>query len=381
MSGSETFSNVVRSLTNNTEEDTPVRRLFCRILLKSLNEHDISRTEAFKIFSPNDFVLFSRKFRSVNTLGTRLVRTGEQCEETTRAVRDNWADLYWNRDSNVDYQQFKSDWEGGLIHFPTTPANISLYKFVSCFNKNWTLSTHLYVPHPTPSFLYPPKKNNKELRKIYVETVLLLHKPGTTRHTLLDDVETELAEFIENEVCPFMVRYEYLKSLEEDNTEDDNEDDLLPSPVDRAPPEIEQDDFMVAMGGRILQANINSQTDVNDDNLQQDIDDENYLDLTSNLDYDWLTDSRNLGMNDKTIKEDEDWINRKKLEYNIEDDWDTEYSRETLNTKQKDVFDEFQYVVDNYLSENNSTPGKLIDVSGYGGTGKTRLINTIMQVC
>ena len=39
--GSETFTNVVRSLTENCEDESPVRKLFCRVLLKTLNEHDM----------------------------------------------------------------------------------------------------------------------------------------------------------------------------------------------------------------------------------------------------------------------------------------------------------------------------------------------------
>ena len=108
--GSAAFTDTVRSLTKDYSEESPVCKLFGRILLKTLNDHDISRTEAFKIFSPNDYVLTSRPLQSVNVLSTRQVVANSD-EDNSAAVKENLADKYWNRESDDNYQLAINTWQ------------------------------------------------------------------------------------------------------------------------------------------------------------------------------------------------------------------------------------------------------------------------------
>ena len=376
--GSETFQNVVNSLTANFDDESPVRRLFCRVLLKTLNEHDISRTEAYKIFSPNDFVLISRPLRSVNTLGTRQVNIGDNNDNDGPAVKDNVADVYWKRGTNPEYLDFAEKWISGEVKYPRHPDNISLYQFVSHFNRNWTISQKLYVPHPTLMFHYPPRLSAGEYRLKYCETMLLLHKPGTSPTNLSDDLENELAIFVEDPLCPLMIRKEYMKSLITNFEDEEEGEELLPSPVGRQVPNIDQDEVMIGLGGRILQQDINSQTGVEDDQLDihEDVD---YSDIQTDIRVDWEEDRKILQINNDDIKIASDWIERKRVEVVIEDNWDATYEKESLNNMQQTVFDQFQPIIESVVNEEITPEGELIDLSGYGGTGKTRLIRTMLQ--
>ena len=243
--GSKTFTQTVHSVTREYDENSPIRKLFGRILLKTLNEHDISRREAFRIFSPNYYVMTSRPLRSVNVLGTRQVVDNRESDDTA-AVKENLADKYWNRESDDNYHHVIESWEEGK--FPRHPSNVSLYQFVSCFNTNWTLSNRLYVPHTTPSFYYPPNKSNTKYHANYCRTMLLLHKPGTNPTNLKHDSVAEMAEFVDSEFCPVTVKQDFTKTMYDEGDPAlekdviDNDDQLLPDPLNRQEPTVMQDD-------------------------------------------------------------------------------------------------------------------------------------------
>ena len=374
---SEAFSNVVKSITNNFDEDSPVRKLFGSLLMKTLSEHDYSRTEAFKIFSPEPFVLMSRQLRSVNVLGTREVDTTTTSDDR-RAVRDNIADKYWHREDSDHYKQFVTNFESKEVDYPRHPSEVSLYQFVGNFTENWQLTGKLYVPNCTPNFRYPPKKTKKDYRLVYCRTMLLLHKPGTSPDTLSDDLESELAEFVETTLCPRMLRLDYLKSLEEDEPDAPEHEPLQPSPLDRPTAPVDQDDFMIALGGEVVQDTINDATDVDDTTVVQNEPDGDHDNLvTANVD--WEADSRLLNFTAQDIKENADWIERMRVEVVIPVETDVVHSPDSLNEEQRKVFDQFSPYFGAVAQDIELPNGRLMDLSGAAGTGKTRVIKTIMQ--
>ena len=97
--------------------------------------------------------------------------------------------------------------------------------------------------------------------------MLLLHKPGANPSSLDDDLFSEMAELAKSKFCPVMVKQDFITSmldmddpaLEPETIEDD--DQLLPDPMDRSVPTVQQDDWMQALGGEVLQDNINNQED------------------------------------------------------------------------------------------------------------------------
>ena len=376
---SEAFSNKIKGLLDNFTEESPVRKLFGRVLMKTLNEHDYSRTEAFRLFSPQPFVMMSRPIKTVNVLGTRIVDTTDTNDDR-RAVKPNIADKYWTRQENEAYQALVIDYEAGKVDYPRHPHDVSLYQFVSHFTENWQLTGNLYVPHCTPNFYYPPKPKNKKYRQQYCRTMLLLHKPATTPDSLSDDVENELADFVETQLCPVLLRKEYLNSLEESDSDapvNENEE-LLPSPLDRQPGVIEQDPFMLATGGEVAQDTINTDVAVDETEVDHEADGD-YDNLITAVGVNWDEDRCRLNFTNADIKSNEDWITRKTCETSIPVEWNAEYSRDSLNEGQRRVFDAFQPMIEAAAENKEKPDGRHIDVSGFGGTGKSVLIKTIMQ--
>lgn len=93
--GSQTFTNILKSLTEDAADDCQVRKVFQKIIMRTTSEHDVSRPECFKLFSDQKFVKFSRPFRCVNILDTRRVNT--ESEDNIIATKENRADIYWKR--------------------------------------------------------------------------------------------------------------------------------------------------------------------------------------------------------------------------------------------------------------------------------------------
>ena len=57
--GSQMFTNIVKSLTDDAPNDCPVRKVFQKVIMRTTSEHDVSRPECLKLFSDQKFVKFS----------------------------------------------------------------------------------------------------------------------------------------------------------------------------------------------------------------------------------------------------------------------------------------------------------------------------------
>jgi hypothetical protein len=159
-SGSASFENTVRDILAQQSLNSKPASACQRVLMRQITEHDMPRTEAARIVSGRPFVFYSRPFRMVNLMGVRgLVmpheeqggEVGEQ-PEAIKATRDNFADIYWGRESCKKFLELVRAYEEGDITLPWHPREVSLYGFAAHFEKNWTPAARTYVPHISPTF-------------------------------------------------------------------------------------------------------------------------------------------------------------------------------------------------------------------------------------
>ncbi len=165
--GSASFENTVKDITAQQESDTNASSIYQKVLMRQITEHDLPRTEAFRIVSGMPFVFYSREFRMVNLLGVRRVETDDMALLETmdidepgnvhmhrRATKDNIADLYWARESQHEYRDLVQHFENHQISLPWHPKDINLYNFAAHFDKKWKLTNKTFVPHISPLFRY-----------------------------------------------------------------------------------------------------------------------------------------------------------------------------------------------------------------------------------
>ena len=353
-------------LTAGSDDNTPVRKLFQKVLLKVVSEHDISKNECWKIISGLPYVEFSRPFRNINIAGSRRVNTGAAMETGEEpAEGKNHADMYWSREEDPNYQKLVEMFENGDTSLVDHPANTSLYKFACAFTKDWKPSRELHVPKPVPNFPYIPLPTNNEFRSVYCETKLLLHRPGAKSDNLLEHhatLEESMSEFVRNDTrCPKIIKEEFLESLKtepEDVTSDnDNVKDLVPS-ANTQPDNYDQDDWMIGFGREMRPADINEpEPDMAD--IMEDGDMELEPDLTA----DWSADRVELGLSDTDIDNAQDWIERIKVTAALNDDEEEQISKDALNPEQYLVYTEITEVMESHDKSNQC----LIDVSGGAG--------------
>ena len=225
---------------------------------------------------------------------------------------------------------------------------------------------------PTP---YDPKKT--EIRGSYLTTTLLTFQPGLTPAALPEDLEAAMALFVHSEHCPRLVREEYLKSMEQDQRPEEEVEPLLPSPAERDPGAVEQDPYMAGLGARLTTRDLNNTNHIGEGEEEpgEEGGDANYGHLTTDEDEDWSRDRVLLGFSDTDIREAEKWLERTQASTPaVEHEWEELYSPGDLNPEQREVYDR---VVGCVVA--GEVEGRLIDLSGGAGTGKTRLIRTVLQ--
>ena len=367
------FKDIVKTLTLNAEENTPVRKIFQKIMMKTVSEHDMSRNECWKVISGRKYVTHSRPFRYLNLTGSRRVNLEENDNPEQPAVAKNFCDIYWSKETDGKYQALVDNYESGLVKYPKHPSLVSLYEFAGNFTNNWQPSGKLHIPKSTPSFTYVPIPENKDFRKAYCQTTLLLHKPGTTPHNLLDSHENEedaMLDFALNHtICPTPIKEDFLASLKMTEADlenmNNNVEDLVASGASQAG-NMAQEDWMIGLGDVVRP------TDILDEEPILLDDEEDFLDLEPDDDVDWSRDRIELVLSNQDIDEATDWIPRMKVSAELEFNSNTVQTN-NLNVHQRHIFE----MMMNALEEDQ--PQKLIDVSGAAGSGKSYLINAILQ--
>ncbi|KAL8586175.1 hypothetical protein ACOMHN_057737 [Nucella lapillus] len=243
---SQTFQAISKAVVRNAGDDMPVRKVFHQILMKTLKQHDLSKQECARILNGRPFVQSSKEYVNVNVMGTRKVTipTGTEAVDANM-LQDNVASVYWNRDTDSNYQVAVESFREGQAS--EDPATVSLFKFASKYTTRWKLRGEERVPHVTPNFRQIPNKHVSKMHDYYVlylKTLLLVYKAGTklSDYTKLgkDDLELEVKAFVQTSECPRLILEEFQESqifqesenvLEREIDSDVCDDDLHIEPI------------------------------------------------------------------------------------------------------------------------------------------------------
>ncbi|KAL8596788.1 hypothetical protein ACOMHN_053884 [Nucella lapillus] len=243
---SQTFQAISKAVVSNAGDDMPVRKVFHQILMKTLKQHDLSKQECARILNGRPFVQSSKEYVNVNVMGTRKVTipTGTEAVDANM-LQDNVASVYWNRDTDSNYQVAVESFREGQAS--EDPATMSLFKFASKYTTRWKLRGEERVPHVTPNFRQIPNKHVSKMHDryvLYLKTLLLVYKSGTklSDYTKLgkDDLELEVKAFVQTSECPRLILEEFQESqifqesenvLEREIDSDVCDDDLHIEPI------------------------------------------------------------------------------------------------------------------------------------------------------
>ena len=390
--GSKSFENTVKDITNQASDNDKVSSVFQKLLMRNITEHDLSRTEAFRLILGKALVFYSRDFRPVNLMGLRQVVNdvdggdGELGADR-KATKDNRADLYWRRHNDDNFASLVENYEAGEIELPYHPQEINLYMYVALFESNWTPSRKTYVPVPSPLHKYPPDPREPkaaENRKDYLRSQLLLFQPGMRPSLLPDDLEAAMHEFVKTDHCPRLIGDAFLKSWEKKKDTDavqPDHDPLLEDPELPAEADIEQDPFMAGLGATISKVDCNNTNLIDEeeecaDGLMQEHAPVHYTGIATDMSADWSSDRLQLGLNCQQIDDAAQWLESRKAVTEVPNQvWTDQFDPDALNEKQREVFN----LMERLVMGDTVEPGiHLIDVNGEAGTGKSRLIKTIL---
>ena len=102
----------------------------------------------------------------------------------------------------------------------------------------------------------------------------------------------------------------------------------------------------------------------------------NYTGIATDMHADWSSDRLLLGLNSKQIEDASLWLESRKAVTEVPNQvWTDQFEPDALNSRQREVYDLMERLV---MGENVEPGNHLIDVSGEAGTGKSRLIKTIL---
>ena len=190
-----------------------MKKAFQQILMKTVGQHDFSMQECAHILNGFDFVEMSLECAGVNVMGTRRLRAPEANDtDKTDLAKSSIATVYWNQENDNAYKEAI----GLFQRHPDVVRNHaeeSLYNFAMLYMIKWNLrpKQQNMVPHVTLSFKKIPKAGgqNKEIYQMFLGSILLVHKPGTTFQTISEmsqsQLEAEVSEFDMSETCPKLV--------------------------------------------------------------------------------------------------------------------------------------------------------------------------------
>ena len=365
---SPSFDAVVKELTAKIASDTPVRKLFARILLKTIADHDMGYHEAHKIIEGKPHIEYSHAFKNVNLTDVRMLHVEAQADGSP-ATKKNPADIYWARENDENYKSFVENWTPEV--YPVAPEDISLYEFAAYFTLSWCLLSTPMVPHLSPNFKYVPHVSNKQWRERWCSTMLLAHKPGTHPKRFKGDFATSeeaLLDFVENDKrCPPTLREEYMESLKEKQEEE--VEDLVGSQMSAVDNHGNQDDEMRALGTKLISGVVEN-IELEEDDTSEIDDDELAL---QQADVDWGKDRREFKLAPHHVSDVMDnWLANQKTDAQLSEEASDIIDISTLNPAQR----RFYNVVCSSIDSGQRT---LVDLSGAAGTGKSYAITAICQ--
>ena len=195
-----TYEHIIKDIAENTpDEDSTVKKAMQKIVLAIVKEHDLSKNEAFKIISKENYVFYSRPFVFVNlTDQRRLNMEACQGQEGTATLTKNVADLYWNRDNDPKYLSACERFNEDPHSAPEDPRDVSLFTYAALYTAGWQYTGVHKIPVATPQYVYVPnKKARPESYENYCATTLFLYKPGSNPINFLwkDYTDSESGQF------------------------------------------------------------------------------------------------------------------------------------------------------------------------------------------
>jgi hypothetical protein len=368
---SPSFDEIVRTLTDDAPEELPLRKLFQKILMKTVAEHDMGLMEGFKIISGEPLVQYSHKFAYIGLTDTRKLQVDNNNEEAP-ATKNNITDLYWARETDDNYLRFVDDWSADT--YDRDPADVSLYQYASHFDAKWQVLERHKVPHATPNFKYTPTLDDTKWRQVWCRQMLLLHKPATCPKTYMEPyptAEEALAAFVNNDPrCPAAVRDDYAESLTRQSGVPDEDVQQLVESEDSDAADYVQDDESRALGTVMMHRPLT--TDDGEESDCSDIGDDELGNLDGST-VDWGTDRLRLNLDKISVKSVMDnWLTNAKLDTTLPPETIDHIEVENLNANQRRVYETVRQAL-------ITGEQKLIDVSGAAGTGKSHVIKAVVQ--
>ena len=367
------YKEMMKLVVNETNDDSNPKKLFCRILNKTIGERDITKQECFHILHGLPLVEFTDKllFITVNVLRNR--RLNLEGRPNTKSGIDDHSDFYWQRETDENYLRLLNYYQQNHEHQDDliNPHEISLYQFSKHYTKTWRRHNIDKVPHFIPNFFRIPRKSSVERYMLFLRTRLLEHKPGTTHTDIfskdLPSLEEEMKGFVESDLCPALVKEDFKESQKSgDSPDDDDADDepeLNPSIHNDGNPVFEEwSDFVHPQP---------PPEEVIDENNQGS--DGNYEDFDNHEfgNYNWNEPCLDLHISDQELNSNlPNWLSHTKNSSNITYPVEDFNNANSLN---EDQFRAFAIAAKHLQDIKNDyqTPQLLLNVHGSAGCGKT----------
>ena len=385
------FNAIMRATVEDANQEDPVRKIFQRILMKTIGTHDLSKQQCMHILNGLPFVSFPRKIVYVNVMGTRRVQENllEKDGDARRQIKvaKNIADQYWGRDSDPRYLEACRKWEEGRLQLEQHPNQVSLYEFASYFRLDWKKSKDLKIPHITPNFNKIPKRLGKQERyQMFLTSLLLVHMPGAklidVESLCIAELEGECRRFCYSPKCPKLVREEF-----EESQEDCHNDNNRLEPMDNL--RTTQDELIIdhditdevyeqpESWERLLHPILQLEDELLGDGTY---DDAEFLKQAQGIN--WNLDAEYLGITTADeFRKMGTWLDEQMQVFQIQRNLAAVGGLpEKLNEKQFITFAilrDFILKADTKGIEN--VPQLLLNISGAAGTGKSYWLNTIRQ--
>ena len=411
---------MINEICNHTNDNVgSVRQVLSGVMMKLVKQHDLCKNEAWKVASGEEFVEFSRPFVSVNVTQKRRIALERyhQGDPEGDALTKNHADSYWTRDEEAAFQEACETYEKDPSLYPKHPKLMSLYDFAIYCDKKWHSTRVIHVPLPSPQFHYVPDRRKPDGNyEKYCMTQLLLFKPGanpvnvlwkdyddeaagsfTSYHEALWDFVTDSSSsasiVLRNEVKSSQTQYErnmadpslsnqnrQMGNAEEDGVIDHSP--LVPSPL--AQLEVDGEEIMpgLTINGELMDGAEGAEEI---ENLlvamQEERLDEDHTELVHNQEHNWHEDRSRLELTEDRIKLADGWIKEQQTTYVLPQENDaSQIDKDTLNEGQRLVYERCMEAMRKASSTQDDVAEQmLIDVSGGAGTGKSYLIQAIIQ--
>jgi hypothetical protein len=383
---SSPFMAVSKAVIEASTDAEPVRRAFQKILMKTVAEHDLTKQECHHILNGIEFVETSMSFINVNVSGTAKVRTPEIEGDDQPATEDNWASLYWSRETDPDFINAVELFSQNRISW--NPHEVSLYNFASKHNKKWIPQTKLKVPHITPNFNVIPKKSeDKESRYgMFLRTALLTHRPGTRFHDVIDssinDLEQLMADFVQTNVCPQLVKEEYEES--QAGIEDTEAEEVLaPQPVEEEELHVEPEPVTEIYEQCDWMEGLKTIHRVEENFYEDDNDYDDVDVLLQSRSHNWQEDRLRLNLSQCDLDSMAKWVEEQKQTFTDLPEPDSNIAPrfEDLNEKQQIAFNIIRKHIEKAQEVGlDELPQLLLNISGGAGTGKTFWLNAVRQL-